>query len=1171
MSRVIDQAIRNELLTPARSFIVQAPAGSGKTELLTQRILNLLSVVEKPENILAITFTRKAAAEMRSRVISALILAQEEQPEESHEIHRWRLAKSVLERDKQKGWNLIENASRINTMTIDSLSASLSSALPLLSQTGALPDITENAWQFYREAADNLTSSLSEPGVISDNILTLLKHKDNNLNQVNELLAQMLSRRLQWMTTIGQHFTHLDQDSLLNSLQLITEERLQLLFSKLPVNILCELPAILNQASDILIDNEKVNKPALQSLHEIDTIGSPLYSDLKVWKAIAELFLKAGNSSTLLTTFNVRNGFPVEKEGRDDEEKQRFKKNKKQVKAIAIELSGINGVAALLQEVKLLPENIEQSLSQQSLGAIVALLPVAVAHLKLVFSKYNAIDFSELSLASLEALGHPELPSDLALAMDYKLEHILIDEFQDTSTPQMELIKLLTAGWEPSAGRTLFLVGDPMQSIYRFRDANVALFMKIRDQGIGDIQPEFRQLRVNFRSTSNIVNWINTQFSRVMPEVDDMTYAAVSYARSTAFNQEVSAENQSVKCFLTVDAKDKMSEANKVVQIIQQHVQDNKQKDESQTLAVLARSRASLAEIIQLLNRNSIEYQAVEIDRLSQKMVVSDLTSLAFALCDVYDELSWAACMRSPWFGLNLDAIHKILTSAQTHLPMPEKIQQMIPELDNESAQRCEKILPLLMATITLKGRKPFRKWLSGCFDAVGGFYQLDLESDREDFLVCLDKLSELQQGNELNDRQLVIDSINNLFAATDMKAGNQVQVMTIHKSKGLEFDKVILPALDGGKRAADNVLLKWAEVIDSAGNAHNLIAVSRATGGETDGVFKYISHLDSEKDRYENQRLLYVAATRAKRQLFLTGNVNSDIKTGDIKKPIANSFLSMLWNGVEDSFIDIPLIDQVKNASLSVEVNNDYTLQNEFIGRQVKQVNLNKVTQMPDLSSELLDSDGVEPEEINPEEINPEEINPEEINFEEINFEDNAQEPVSELASVTGTVLHRQLQWICERYSDAFILPDGWRSITYSQLKQHLPFQAADDLEHATDLVMGGISRTLKDKFGRWMLSQKSQADSELVLHKKIESGGFLTRIVDRTFVDNDVRWIIDYKSSQPEKGESRASFLAREKAVYMAQLTDYFKMFARLESRKIVAGLYFPLLSHFETVLER
>ena len=122
------------------------------------------------------------------------------------------------------------------------------------------------------------------------------------------------------------------------------------------------------------------------------------------------------------------------------------------------------------------------------LGAILRLLPRAVVQLKFVFQSRGQVDFTEVSQASLRALATDEGPTDLALALDYRIRHLLIDEFQDTSISQYELVARLTAGWEPGDGRTLFAVGDPMQSIYRFREAEVGLFLRARAAGIAGVE-----------------------------------------------------------------------------------------------------------------------------------------------------------------------------------------------------------------------------------------------------------------------------------------------------------------------------------------------------------------------------------------------------------------------------------------------------------------------------------------------------------------------------------------------------------------------------------------------------------------------------------------------------------------------------------------------------------
>src|SRR5258708_25056461 len=144
--RAPDQAQRDRALDPSRSFIVQAPAGSGKTELLIQRFLALLGRVDRPEEIAAITFTIKAAAEMRLRAFDALRAARDQpRPEAPHEASTWDLARAALVRNDALGWELEESADRLRVQTIDALCMSLTRQMPVLSQFGGQPDIIEAA------------------------------------------------------------------------------------------------------------------------------------------------------------------------------------------------------------------------------------------------------------------------------------------------------------------------------------------------------------------------------------------------------------------------------------------------------------------------------------------------------------------------------------------------------------------------------------------------------------------------------------------------------------------------------------------------------------------------------------------------------------------------------------------------------------------------------------------------------------------------------------------------------------------------------------------------------------------------------------------------------------------------------------------------------------------
>src|SRR5437762_11143276 len=169
----------------------------------------------------------------------------------------------------------------------------------------------------------------------------------------------------------------------------------------------------------------------------------------------------------------------------------------------------------------------------EALEAILALLKPAVAHLKVLFGERGQADFTEFAHGALEALGSVDDPSDLLLSLDQKIAHVLLDEFQDTSLSQFELLTKLTSGWQEGDGRTLFLVGDPMQSIYRFREAEVSLFLRARQEGIGSVQLEPLRLDANFRSTPRIVEWVNTTFSSLFPVVEHIDRGAVPYSPST--------------------------------------------------------------------------------------------------------------------------------------------------------------------------------------------------------------------------------------------------------------------------------------------------------------------------------------------------------------------------------------------------------------------------------------------------------------------------------------------------------------------------------------------------------------------------------------------------------------------------------------------------------------
>src|SRR5262245_39722677 len=177
-AELADAGARAAALDPTRSFIVQAPAGSGKTELLVRRFLKILSVVQKPEEVVAITFTIKAAAEMRKRVISEV------------------------------GADL---AHRLRIQTIDAFCASLTRQMPVVSKFGAQPGVVEDASEHFEEASRRTIAELTPPAC------KLLLHLDNNIEAATSALASMLAKRDQWLRKTGSAPTRKELEASLRS------------------------------------------------------------------------------------------------------------------------------------------------------------------------------------------------------------------------------------------------------------------------------------------------------------------------------------------------------------------------------------------------------------------------------------------------------------------------------------------------------------------------------------------------------------------------------------------------------------------------------------------------------------------------------------------------------------------------------------------------------------------------------------------------------------------------------------------------------------------------------------------------------------------------------------------------------------------------------------------
>ena len=204
-SLIEDAKARREALNIERSYIVQAPAGSGKTELLIQRYLKLLAHVQKPEQILAMTFTRKAAGEMKNRVLQSLDRACDPKPpKEAHERTTWEIARLALKNNDAQGWRLLENPQRCKIQTIDSFCASLTKQTPVLSGMGSLLEVEEDSRNLYRQTAHEVLARVEENSKAGVAVRSILKRLDNSKSRFLDRMVRLTDRTGSLLENIWQ-------------------------------------------------------------------------------------------------------------------------------------------------------------------------------------------------------------------------------------------------------------------------------------------------------------------------------------------------------------------------------------------------------------------------------------------------------------------------------------------------------------------------------------------------------------------------------------------------------------------------------------------------------------------------------------------------------------------------------------------------------------------------------------------------------------------------------------------------------------------------------------------------------------------------------------------------------------------------------------------------------
>jgi ATP-dependent exoDNAse (exonuclease V) beta subunit len=929
-----DQDQRKSAVNPAHSVLVQAPAGSGKTDLLTRRFLSLLAKVDEPGQVVAITFTNAAAAEMRNRILGELEKAATHVSAvaAADEFSLDAMASCALEHSHALGWNLLELPAQLRIRTIDSFCRELALQQPLLSGLGGGLNIAEQPDELYRRAARRSLEQIDHPDpLLSRAIALLLEWRDNNWKDVEDLLVLMLDKRERWM----QDFL-LERNPDWDKLRADLEKP----FGQAVREALVTLDEMLDQvpgACEEILSLARFactqpNGEQHRELAELAEFPSRPFSgkdDLAAardaYLCLAKLLLTSG---AFRKAVDKRHGFPADR-----------KREKARLLELIAALGKIPGLESALAAVSALPPACYSEDDWQIVQASFTLLRHAVGQLQVVFAESGTVDYTEVAQIAQRVLKDDDgLPTDAAQAVADGIRHLLVDEFQDTSRRQHQLLSSLIAAWSERTGRTCFVVGDPMQSIYFFRDADAELFPRVKSFGLEIPNAElflfdFVSLKANFRTTPPLVNRINEVFTQVFaaPDGSGVTFSQalparkeeagsglrfelhMNFAPQTAYknssNSETNLERETVQA----------GQIEEIVTLIRNHrerIEQARANGEKYRIAVLARAHKSLTPIAQALREEGIPFRAVELEKLKDRPEVMDALGLTRALLNPQDRVAWLGVLRAPWCGLALDDLYRLTSADDPELlakAIPELLAERLPLLSEEGRGAVRRVLDAWNSMPALRAARPTASTgtlLEQVWLRLGGASCVKASARANIDLLwsCLDRLP----AGELDLPGPALEAaLGKLTALPDPEAGSDcgVQLMTIHKSKGLEFEVVIVPDLQAGTKGGERKMLSWlerglAQPDDSGNITEFLIAPLQPKGADRGKAKEWVDSAYRERELQEDRRILYVAATRAREELHLFAHPAYKIESNgefNLVEPTKNSLLATAWPALED------------------------------------------------------------------------------------------------------------------------------------------------------------------------------------------------------------------------------------------------------------------------------
>ena len=860
-----DRAARHTAVDPRRNVVLEASAGTGKTSVLVTRYLNLLRAGIDPLNVLAITFTRQAAAEMRERIVQEL--KQDALRSRAGEA-RWR--------------DLRDRLGEITISTIDAFCLSLLREFPLeadLDPGFAIADETEVP-HMVRQAVERTLAAAGGAAVRDPDVAMLLAQLGPW--RARRAVTDLLRRRSVVATALGRVLRGAPRD--------------------------LEAAAACRSAVQRLAERLDGMAAALRRLLEDGPAENGSYAvvarDLAALDRLAErepARIRAA-LDRLRAYFLTRSGTPRKRFA--DTRPPRGSPRARRFRAAA---------AVLAPVVHDVLTRFDRDVNVALVRGVRRLFGIGVAEYRRELESRARLDFSDVLERAVELLRRMDEFARSRYRLESRYHHVLVDEFQDTSHAQWELVSLLVQSWGEGSGLvhdaplppSVFVVGDRKQSIYRFRDADVAV---LDEAGIAvaalradETQGVRQWISHSFRAVPALLAFVNDLFAAIdkaparrdafrfderdrfpiaptpEPEVGNPGEPAVGVAVGASVQQ----------CAALV--------AGEVVRLLDRgQVRDRStglgRRAEPGDVAVLFRSRQSHREFEQALHRSGVQTCVYKGLGFFDAEEIKDVRALLRYLADPWSELRAAALLRSRIVGLSDRAIAELRGGLSDVLlaPAAAPALERLPDADRRLLALARETLPRWVALVDRIAPAELldRVLAESAYDTeLGGG---NLRQARENVKKIRGLVRRVQNRGYATMARVAdhIDQLSGDESNAVVDAFDAVNLMTVHAAKGLEFPVVLLVDVGRGAGAATPPVR---------------VTTEQGDGRPSVSVWPFRTAADEDQrlaDREENKRLLYVAATRARDRLYFSAVADAggfEPGRGSLGEVLPDSFVAAL------------------------------------------------------------------------------------------------------------------------------------------------------------------------------------------------------------------------------------------------------------------------------------